>query len=80
MTRLDPGALVLMCFNGDMTLFVHTGAYAGDDHRCRGYAEVLWLDVECDDGGVDVVDGEVRRGVRDPDRTQGDLLLWRPTC
>lgn len=80
MTRLDPGALVLMCFNGDMTLFVHTGAYAGDDHRCRGYAEVLWLDVECDDGGVDTVDGVVRRGVLDLSTVNGDMALWWLLC
>jgi hypothetical protein len=79
--RLDPGELVLMRFNGDVTLYVPAGAYVGDDQRCSGYVEVLWLDVERGCGGsVDVVDGEVRRGVRDPDRTQGDLLLWRPTC
>ena len=78
---LSPGSLSVMLFGGDVSLYVPVGARAGDQERCAGYSEVIWLDVLCDGlSSSDSADGTVFRGVRDPKALASDSPLWVPPC
>lgn len=78
---LSPGSLSVMLFGRDVSLCVQVGAYAGQQRRCAGYSEVIWLDVLCDGlSSDDVADGAVFRGVRDPKALASDSPLWVPPC
>lgn len=74
---LSPGSLSVMLFGRDVSLCVQVGAYAGQQRRCAGYSEVIWLDVLCD--GLSS-DGAVFRGVRAPKALASDSPLWVPPC